>query len=78
MKAGIKNHIVGIMLPSVVFSMLVGVITGALVFAFRVITEQIIVISHEIYTFAGEHPWAIAPIVAGAVLVAFLVSLCLV
>jgi H+/Cl- antiporter ClcA len=78
MKAGIKNHIVGIMLPSVVFSVLVGVITGALVFAFRVITEQIIVISHEIYTFAGEHPWAIAPIVAGAVLVAFLVSLCLV
>ena len=29
MKAGMKKHIVNIMLPSVVFSMLVGVITGA-------------------------------------------------
>ena len=78
MKTGVKKHIVNIMLPSVVLSLIVGVITGAIVFAFRVITEQIIELSHSIYTFAGEHPWAIAPIVAGALLIAFLVSLCLV
>ena len=78
MKVGIKKHIVNIVMPSVVFSMLVGAITGAIVFAFRVITEQIIEISHGIYTFAGEHPWAIPIVAVGALAVAFLVSLCLV
>ena len=78
MKTEVKKHFVNIMLPSVVLSLIVGVITGMIVFAFRVITEHIIELSHAIYTFAGEHPFAIAPIVAGAVLMAFLVSLCLV
>ena len=78
MKFGIRKHIVNIMLPSVVFSALVGAITGGLVFAFRVISERVIELSRAIYLFAGENPWAIAPVVAGAVLVAFLVSLCLV
>ena len=78
MKAGIKKHIINIVMPSVVLSMLVGAITGAIVFAFRVITEQIIVISHGVYTFAGEHPWAIPIVGVGALAVAFLVSLCLV
>ena len=78
MKIGIKKHIVNIVLPSVVLSMLVGAITGALVFGFRVISEQIIEISHGIYTFAGENPWAVPLVVLGALAVAFLVSLCLV
>ena len=78
MKVGIRKHVVNIMLPSVVLSILVGAITGALVFAFRVISEGVIELSRRIYLFAGENPFAIAPIVAGAVLVAFLVSLCFV
>ncbi|MBQ9099546.1 MAG: chloride channel protein [Clostridia bacterium] len=76
MKSGIQNHLIHIMMPSVVFSVIAGVLTGALVFAFRVISEEVILLSQQIFRFAGTHYWAIPLVVAGAVLVALLVSLC--
>ncbi|MBQ8357593.1 MAG: chloride channel protein [Clostridia bacterium] len=78
MKSGIRNHLVNIMMPAVVFSAIVGVITGAVVFAFRIVSEKVIELSHEIFSFAGENPWAIPLVVLGAVLIALLVSLCIV
>lgn len=77
MKNGIRQHLVNIMLPSVVLSAIVGALTGALVFAFRVISEEVILLSARIYTFAHAHPWAIPLVVLGAVLIALLVSLVL-
>lgn len=78
MRNGIRNHIVNIIMPSVIFSAIVGVITGGVVFAFRVISEEIIMLSERIFTFANTHLWATPLVVAGAVLIAFAVSLCLV
>ncbi len=78
MKSGIRQHFVNIMLPSVVFSAIVGAVTGALVFAFRVISEEVIHLSALIYGFARTHLWAVPLVVLGAVLIALLVSLVLV
>lgn len=77
MKKGIRQHLVNIMLPSVVFSAIVGALTGALVFAFRVISEEVIHLSERIYTFAHANAWAVPLVVLGAVLIALLVSLVL-
>ena len=65
-------------MPSVVFSALVGAITGAVVFAFRLISDKVILLSEHIFGYAGAHSWAIPLVVLGAVAVAFLVSMCLV
>ena len=78
MRKGIRNHIVNIILPSVVFSAIVGVITGAIVFAFRLISEEVIHLSERLFLYAGTHLWAVPLVVLGAVLIALLVSLCLV
>ncbi|MBQ8340929.1 MAG: chloride channel protein [Clostridia bacterium] len=78
MRKGIRNHIINIIMPSVVFSAIVGIITGALVFAFRLISEEVIVWSEQIFRFAATHYWAIPLVVLGALAVAFIVSMCLV
>lgn len=77
MRKSIRAHIVNIILPSVVISALTGILTGALIFAFRVISEDVIALSARIYAFAHTHVWGVPLVVAGAVLVALLVSLCL-
>ncbi|MBQ3483403.1 MAG: chloride channel protein [Clostridia bacterium] len=71
------NHVTNIILPSVVFSGVAGAVTGALIFAFRVISEHVIEVSREIFLFANQNPAYIPLVVAGAVLVALVVSLCL-
>ena len=73
----IKSKIQNVIWPCVVFASITGIITGAIVFAFRVISEQVITASHAIYRFAGENPQFIPLVVAGAVLAALIVSLCL-
>ncbi len=73
----IKSKIQNIIWPCVVFAGITGIITGAIVFAFRVISEQIIEVSHHIYSFANEKPQFIPLVVAGAVLIALFVSFCL-
>ena len=73
----IQTHITNIIVPSVVLSALVGVVTGALVFAFRVISEEVILLSERIFAFAHTHAWGVPIVGAGAVLAALLVSLCL-
>lgn len=67
----------GIILPSVVFSGVTGAVTGALIFAFRVISGYVIEVSRAVFTFANQNPAYIPLVVAGAVLVALFVSLCL-
>ena len=49
MRKGLRNHLSNIVLPSVVFSALVGVITGAVVFVFRVVSEEIIKLSATVF-----------------------------
>lgn len=73
----IKSKIQNVIWPCVVFAGITGIITGAIVFAFRVISEEVIEVSHFIYSFAGERPQFIPLVVAGAVLVALFVSFCL-
>ena len=70
----IKHKIQNVIWPCVVFAGITGMITGIIVFAFRVISEQVIEISQAIYRFAGEHPQYIPLVVLGAVLVAAVVS----
>ena len=77
MKKSIYTHAVNVVLPSVVISALVGIVTGALVFAFRVVSEWVILLSERIFAFAHTNAWGIPLVVAGAVAVAALVSLCL-
>ena len=67
----------GVVLPCLIFAAVTGMITGAIVFAFRVISEGVIEISHHLYGLAHSKPIFIPVIVLGAVLVAWLVSLCL-
>ena len=74
MRNGVRQHLVNIMLPSVVFSAIVGALTGAMVFAFRVISEQVIHLSARIYAFAHVNPWAIPLVVLGSALIAVLVA----
>lgn len=66
----IKSHLVNIILPSVVLSALVGVITGAIVFAFRLVSEEVIHLSAQMFAFAKGNPWAIPLVVIGAVAMA--------
>ena len=73
----IHSHVVNVMLPSVVFSAVVGALTGGIVFLFRLVSEHVITLSHTIFAFAKETGWGIPLVVAGAVLAALLVSLCL-
>ncbi|MBR2010434.1 MAG: chloride channel protein [Clostridia bacterium] len=70
----IKHKIQNVIWPCVVFAGVTGVITGMIVFAFRVISEKVIEISQAIYRFAGENPQYIPLVVLGAVLVAATVS----
>ena len=78
MRKGLRKHVAQIILPSVVFSAIVGALTGAVVFAFRLISEEVILLSARIFGFADTHLWAVPLVVLGAVAVAFLVSMCLV
>ena len=73
----IQHKIQNIIWPCVVFAAIVGILTGLIVFAFRVISEQVIVLSQTVYHFAEHNPWAIPLLVLGAVAVAALVSLVL-
>ena len=77
-KQRIKHKLQNIIWPCVVFSGITGLFTGAIVFAFRVISEQVIVVSDKIFAFAHQNPVFIPLVVAGAVAIAFLVSLCLI
>ena len=77
MKSSIKNHLVNIILPSVVLSALVGALTGAIVFLFRLVSEEVIKLSALIFTFAGANLWAVPLVVLGAVLIALCVSFCI-
>ncbi|MBQ9777380.1 MAG: hypothetical protein IJW22_00500, partial [Clostridia bacterium] len=71
----VKHKIQNSIWPSVVFAGVAGGVTGAIVFAFRVISEQVIKLSRYIYGIAGEKPQLIPLVVLGAVAVALLVSL---
>lgn len=73
----VKQKIQHIIWPSVVFAALAGAVTGAIVFAFRVLSEKVIALSRTIYGVAGDRPLFIPLVVLGSVLVALLVSLCL-
>ena len=73
----LKHKIQNILWPCVVFAGVTGIITGAIVFAFRVISEGVIEISHHIFAFAHENPAFIPLVVLGAVGAAFLVAMCL-
>jgi H+/Cl- antiporter ClcA len=72
-----KPHRQNVLLPCIVFSGLVGLLTGAIVFAFRVISEQVIHWSHFFFDLAHEKPGFIPLLLLGALLVALFVSLCL-
>ena len=76
-KEQIKERAQTVVLPCIIFAAVTGMVTGAIVFAFRVISESVIDISHHLYGLAHEKPYFIPVLVAGAVLVAWLVSLCL-
>ena len=72
-----KPHSQNVLLPCIIFSGLVGLLTGAIVFAFRVISEKVIECSHFFFELAHEKPQFIPLLLLGALLVALLVSLCL-
>lgn len=73
----VRKHVTNIMLPSVVFSAVVGGITGGIVFLFRLVSEYVIELSHTVFSFAHTHPWSVPLVVAGAILAALAVSACL-
>lgn len=73
----LKHKIQNILWPCVVFAGVTGMITGVIVFAFRVISEGVIEVSHHIFAFAHENPVFAPLVVLGAVGAALLVSLCL-
>lgn len=73
----VRKHVTNIMLPSVVFSAVVGGITGGIVFLFRLVSEHVIELSHTAFSFAHTHPWSVPLVVAGAILAALAVSACL-
>ncbi len=77
MKKGRKQHIQNVVFPCVIFSGITGLITGLLVFLFRVVSEKVIELSHHIYATAGANPYLIPVVVAGAIFLAYLVSLSL-
>ena len=76
-KERIKERAQSVVLPCIIFAAVTGMVTGAIVFAFRVISEGVIEISHHLYALAHEKPYFIPILIAGVVLVAWLVSLCL-
>ena len=76
-KEQIKQRAQNVVLPCIIFAAVTGMVTGAIVFAFRVISEGVIDISHHLYGLTHEKPYFIPALVAGAVLVGWLVSLCL-
>lgn len=73
----VRKHMSDIVLPSVIFSALVGGITGGIVFLFRLVSEYVIELSHTVFSFAHDHPGIVPLVVAGAVLAALAVSACL-
>ena len=73
----IKSKIQNVIWPCVVFAGITGMITGSIVFAFRVISEKVIELSHYIYSVANEKPIWIPLLVLGALLIAYFVSFCL-
>lgn len=73
-----KHHLQNIIFPCVVFSGITGIVTGLLVFAFRVVSEKVIEWSHHLYDLAGENPAFIPVMVGIAVVAALLVSLSLI
>ena len=74
MKTGLRSHINNIILPSVAFSAVTGAVTGGLIFVFRVISEQVIHASREIYALAHAKPQFIPLLLLGALALALLVS----
>lgn len=78
MKNGVWKHVSQIIMPSVIFSAIVGAITGAIVFAFRVVSEEVILLSEHIFGYAEHYAWTVPLILLGSILVALLVSLFLV
>ncbi|MBE6555117.1 MAG: hypothetical protein E7663_02615 [Ruminococcaceae bacterium] len=77
MKKRVKKHIQNVILPCVIFAGITGMITGGIVFAFRVISERIIEWSKEIYAFANANPAYIPLLAIGALLAALIVSFAL-
>ncbi|MBQ8339988.1 MAG: chloride channel protein [Clostridia bacterium] len=78
MEKNVKHHFQNIIFPCVVFSGITGILTGLLVFAFRVVSEKVIEWSHHLYELAGSNPAFIPLMVGIAVVAALLVSLSLI
>lgn len=77
MKRRIKSQLQNIIWPCVVFAGITGLVTGAIVYIFRMVSEHVLHWSQQIFTFAHQKPQFVPLVVLGAVLVALFVSLCL-
>ena len=72
-----ESHGQNIFIPCVVYAAIVGVITGGIVFLFRLLSEYVIELSHWIFSSVHEYPQFLPLLIVGAVLAGLVVALCL-
>ncbi|MBQ8165253.1 MAG: hypothetical protein IJZ94_05515 [Clostridia bacterium] len=72
----LKNHLINLIFPAIIFGSTTGVLTGAVVMLYKFCANHIIHISEEAYTFLREHlyyvPLAAVAFFGAAFLIAFI------
>lgn len=77
MKENRLTYIKNILLPCLVFSGITGILTGALIFAFKICASAVISLSGEIYSFVRHTPAYLPLLLLGAAAVALISALIL-
>ena len=60
------QYVKNILLPLVLFSVMTGVLTGAVIFAFKLASSAVIELSGDIYAFVRATPSLIPVLIVGA------------
>ena len=77
MKSSRLTYVKNIVLPCVIFSMITGVSTGALIFGYKVVAAKVMDFSSEIYAFCRTNPLFLPLLLVGAALLGLFASLLL-
>ena len=77
MKNNGSNYLKHTLLPLVVFSLVSGVLTGVVIFLFKIASSAVIGLSESIYSVARQELWPIPLILLGAALIGLLSALIL-
>lgn len=74
MRSNRATYIKNILIPCLLFSVITGAATGALIFFFKAVSSKIISLSGEIYSFVREKPFFLPCLLLGAALLGLLAS----